>query len=65
MSMTKLKTFWVYRNNSWSDAYQDINESVNEYARDNNLIIKQFEYDRLSDSLIANVLFYEGGEDDI
>lgn len=57
--MTELKTFWEYRTDSWSDTYQYINESINKYAKDNNLIVKHFEYERLSDGIIANVLFSE------
>lgn len=54
--MTEMKTF--YDNSStWHETYQRVNDKINEYAKNNNLFIKDVKYIEHSHVLIANALF--------
>ena len=55
--MTEVKMFWTSSGGTKHDMYEYLNEKINDYAKENNLIIKSIHYDRLSDTIIANVLF--------
>lgn len=55
--MTEVKMFWTSSGGTTHDMYKYLNEKINDYAKENNLIIKSIHYDRLSDVIIVNVLF--------
>ena len=55
--MTEVKMFYTTSGDTRSDMYEYLDEKINNYAKENNLIIKSIHYDRLSDAIIANVLF--------
>lgn len=58
--MTKLTTFLTDLEDrllSTFEKYGNINEKINSYAIERGLIIKQVSYDKIGDSIIANVLF--------
>ena len=55
--MTTVKTFKSENTSSKSKDYEDVNEQINEYAKSNDLIIKNIYYDRVNDCVIANVIF--------
>lgn len=55
--MTTVKTFKSENTPSKSKDYEDVNEQINEYAKNNDLVIKNIYYDRVSDCVIANVIF--------
>ena len=56
--MTEVKMFYGHKV-SWEDSYEYINEKINNYAKEHDLIIKEIYYDRWQNthSIIANVLF--------
>ncbi len=55
--MTEVKMFWTSSGGTIHDIYEYLNEKINNYANENNLIIKSIHYDRLNGTIIANVLF--------
>ena len=55
--MTELKMFIGSINRTISETYGDLDEDINKYAKEKDLYIKSIHYDRLSDVIIANVLF--------
>ena len=55
--MTEVKMFWTSSGGTTHDRYEYLNGEINDYAKENNLIIKSIHYDRLSGIIIANVLF--------
>lgn len=55
--MTEVKMFWTDSGSTTHDMYEYLNREINDYANENNLIIKSIHYDRLSGTIIANVLF--------
>lgn len=55
--MTTVKTFKSTNTSAKSKDYEDVNERINEYAKNNDLIIKNIHYDRVNDCVIANVIF--------
>ena len=55
--MSELKCFKSIFCHSWSETYGKIDEDINKYVNDNNLIIKDIYYERFDDALVANVLF--------
>lgn len=55
--MTTVKTFTSANTSKKSKDYEDVNEQINEYVKNNDLIIKNIHYDRLTDCVIANVIF--------
>jgi len=58
--MTKLITFLTDledRPLSTFEKYRNINEKINSYATKKGFIIKQVSYDKIGDSIIANILF--------
>jgi hypothetical protein len=54
--MTELKTFY-HNSNTWHQTYQNLNDEINKYARNNNLFIKNVKYLEKGNVAIANVLF--------
>lgn len=57
MTTTIVKTFKSTDTSTKSKDYEDVNEQINEYAKNNDLAIKNIYYDRVSDCVIANVIF--------
>lgn len=55
--MTTVKTFKSKNTSKKSKDYEDVNKRINEYAKNNDLIIKNIHYDRVNDCVIANVIF--------
>ena len=55
--MTEVKMFWASIGSATHDRYEYLNREINDYAKENNLIIKSIHYDRLNNVIIANVLF--------
>lgn len=57
--MTEVKTFHeeIGKYERYSDKYKSLNEQINKYTQEKDLYIKSIHYDRLSDVIIANVLF--------
>ena len=55
--MTTVKTFTSANTSKKSKDYEDVNEQINEYVKNNDLVIKNIHYDRLNDCVIANVIF--------
>ena len=55
--MTEVKVFWASSGGTTHDTYKYLNRDINDYAKENNLIIKSIHYDRLVNVIIANVLF--------
>lgn len=54
--MTEVKMFWTSSGGTIHDMYEYLNIKINDYANENNLIIKSIHYDRLNGTIIANVL---------
>lgn len=55
--MTEVKMFWTCSGGTIQEVYEYLNIEINDYAKENNLIIKSIHYDRLNCTIIANVLF--------
>lgn len=55
--MTTVKTFKSANTSTKITDYEDVNKQINDYAKNNDLSIKNIYYDRLSDCVIANVIF--------
>ena len=55
--MTTVKTFKSANTSTKTEDYEDVNKQINDYAKNNDLVIKNIYYDRVSDCVIANVIF--------
>ena len=57
--MNILKTFLSSHSHSKYEIYVDVNDRVNQYAKETNLNVENVSYERIDNTVIANVLFSE------
>jgi len=55
--MTELETFTIRIGDAKSETYKRLAKDINKYSKEKDLYIKSVHYDRLDDTIIANVLF--------